>query len=132
MLKETIKFTDYNGVERTEDHYFHLSKAEAMEMEMSTSGGLSEMIRKIVAAQDTPAIIKIFKEIILKSYGQKSPDGRQFIKSPELSKAFSETEAYSQLFMKLATDADAAAKFVNGIVQNEKPAAQPTLAPVTN
>ena len=80
-----------------------------MEMEMSTSGGLSEMIRKIVAAQDTPAIIKIFKEIILKSYGQKSPDGRQFIKSPELSKAFSETEAYSQLFMKLATDADAAA-----------------------
>lgn len=132
MLKETIKFTDFNGVERTEDHYFHLSKAEAMEMEMSTSGGLSEMIRKIVAAQDTPAIIKIFKEIILKSYGQKSPDGRQFIKSPELSKAFSETEAYSQLFMKLATDADAAAKFVNGIVPNEKPAAQPTLAPVTN
>ena len=132
MLKETIKFTDYNGVERTEDHYFHLSKAEAMEMEMSTSGGLSEMIRKIVAAQDTPAIIKIFKEIILKSYGQKSPDGRQFIKSPELSKAFSETEAYSQLFMKLATDADAAAKFVNGIVPNEKPAAHPTLAPVTN
>lgn len=132
MLKETIKFTDYNGVERTEDHYFHLSKAEAMEMEMSTSGGLSEMIRKIVAAQDTPAIIKIFKEIILKSYGQKSPDGRQFIKSPELSKAFSETEAYSQLFMKLATDTDAAAKFVNGIVPNEKPATQPTLAPVTN
>ena len=132
MLKETIKFTDYNGVERTEDHYFHLSKAEAMEMEMSTSGGLSEMIRKIVAAQDTPAIIKIFKEIILKSYGQKSPDGRQFIKSPELSKAFSETEAYSQLFMKLATDADAAATFVNGIVPNQKPAAQPTLAPVTN
>lgn len=132
MLKETIKFTDFNGVERTEDHYFHLSKAEAMEMEMSTSGGLSEMIRKIVAAQDTPAIIKIFKEIILKSYGQKSPDGRQFIKSPELSKAFSETEAYSQLFMKLATDADAAAKFVNGIVPNEKSGAQPALAPVAN
>ena len=90
MLKKTITYTDYNGVERTEDHYFNLSKAESMEMEMSTSGGLSEMIRKIVAAQDTPAIIKIFKEIILKAYGQKSPDGRQFIKSPELSKAFSE------------------------------------------
>lgn len=132
MLKKTIKFTDYNGVERTEDHYFNLSKAESMEMEMSTSGGLSEMIRKIVAAQDTPAIIKIFKEIILKSYGQKSPDGRQFIKSPELSKAFSETEAYSQLFMELATDADAAAKFVNGIVPNEKPVAQSALAPVAN
>lgn len=132
MLKKTITYTDYNGVERTEDHYFNLSKAESMEMEMSTSGGLSEMIRKIVAAQDTPAIIKIFKEIILKAYGQKSPDGRQFIKSPELSKAFSETEAYSQLFMELATDADAAAKFVNGIVPNEKPASQPVFAPVTN
>ncbi|MCM1224003.1 MAG: hypothetical protein NC548_57080 [Lachnospiraceae bacterium] len=132
MLKKTITYTDYNGVERTEDHYFNLSKAESMEMEMSTSGGLSEMIRKIVAAQDMPAIIKIFKEIILKAYGQKSPDGRQFIKSPELSKAFSETEAYSQLFMELATDADAAAKFVNGIVPNEKPTAQPVLAPVTN
>lgn len=140
MLKKTITYTDYNGVERTEDHYFHLSKAEAMEMEMSTSGGLSEMIRKIVSAQDTPAIIKIFKEIILKAYGQKSPDGRQFIKSPELSKAFSETEAYSQLFMELATDADAAAAFVNGIVPNEtnKPANNsakqqgntPVLAPV--
>lgn len=132
MLKETITFTDYNGVERIEDHYFNLSKAEAMEMEMSTSGGLSEMIQKIVAAQDTPAIIKIFKEIILKSYGQKSPDGRQFIKSPELSKAFSETEAYSQLFMKLATNANAAAAFVNGIVpsDNKQPAAQPdTLQP---
>ncbi len=132
MLKETITYTDYNGVERTEDHYFNLTKAESMEMEMSTSGGLSEMIRKIVAAQDTPAIIKIFKEIILKAYGQKSPDGRQFIKSPELSKAFSETEAYSQLFMKLATDADAAAKFVNGIVPNEQPVSKPVLAPVTN
>ena len=132
MLKKTITYTDYNGVERTEDHYFNLSKAESMEMEMSTSGGLSEMIRKIVAAQDTPAIIKIFKEIILKAYGQKSPDGRQFIKSPELSKAFSETEAYSQLFMELATDANAAAKFVNGIVPNEKPVSQPVFAPVAN
>lgn len=134
MLKKTIKFTDYNGVERTEDHYFNLSKAESMEMEMSTTGGLSEMIRKIVAAQDTPAIIKIFKEIILKAYGQKSPDGRQFIKSPELSKAFSETEAYSNLFMELATDADAAAKFVNGIVPNEtaENADKPALPPVAN
>lgn len=138
MLKKTIKFTDYNGVERVEDHYFNLSKAESMEIELSTTGGLSEMIRRIVAAQDTPAIIKIFKELILKAYGEKSPDGRQFVKSPELSKAFSETEAYSVLFMELATDADAAAQFVNGIVPNETAeaaattATQPVLAPVTN
>ena len=116
MLKKTFTYTDYNGVERTEDHYFNLSKAELMEMELSTTGGLAEMINKIVAAQDAPAIVKVFKDLVLKAYGQKSADGRRFIKSKELADEFSQTEAYSQLFMELATDADAAAKFVNGIV----------------
>lgn len=116
MLKETITYTDYNGVERTEDHYFNLTKAEIMEMELSTTGGLSEMITRIVAAKDAPAIIKIFKDLILNAYGIKSPDGKRFMKSPEISEEFAQTEAYSILFMKLATDADAAAKFVNGIV----------------
>lgn len=116
MLKKTITYTDYNGTERTEDFYFNLSKAEIMEMEMSTAGGLAEMIQKIVAAQDVSAIIKIFKDLILKSYGEKSADGKHFVKSEELSTAFSQTEAYSQLFMELATDAEAASKFVNGII----------------
>lgn len=116
MLKKTFTYVDYNGVERTEDHYFNLSKAELMEMELSTTGGLAEMINKIVAAQDAPAIVKVFKDLVLKAYGQKSPDGRRFIKSQELIDEFAQTEAYSQLFMELATDADAAAKFVNGIV----------------
>lgn len=116
MLKKTFTYIDFNGVERTEDHYFNLSKAELMEMELSTTGGLAEMINKIVAAQDAPAIVKIFKDLVLKAYGQKSADGRRFIKSKELSDEFSQTEAYSQLFMELATDAEAAAAFVNGIV----------------
>ena len=116
MLKKTITYTDYNGVERTEDFYFNLTKAEVMEMEMSTSGGLSEMINKIVATQDVPAIIKIFKDIILKSYGEKSLDGKKFVKSEELSNAFSQTEAYSMLFMELATDTEAASNFINAIV----------------
>jgi hypothetical protein len=116
MLKKTITYTDYNGSERTEDFYFNLTKAEVMEMEMSTSGGLTEMINRIVAAQDAPAIIGIFKKLVLKAYGVKSPDGKRFIKSEELSTEFSQTEAYSQLFMELATNADEASKFVNGIV----------------
>ena len=116
MLKKTIEFVDYNGVERKEDFYFNLTKAEIMEMELSTSGGLAEMIQRIVKAQDAPAIIKIFKELVLKAYGEKSPDGKRFIKSEEISTAFSQTEAYSQIFMELATDSDAAAAFVNGIV----------------
>ena len=116
MLKKTVTYTDYNGSERTEDFYFNLTKAEIMEMELSTSGGLAEMIQRIVKAQDAPAIIKIFKELVLKAYGEKSPDGKRFIKSEEISTAFSQTEAYSQIFMELATDSDAAAAFVNGIV----------------
>ena len=118
MLKKTITYTDYNGSERIEDFYFNLTKAEVVEMEMSTTGGLAEMIKKIVAAQDAPSIIAIFKKLILKAYGEKSPDGKRFIKSDEISNAFSQTEAYSQLFMELATDADKAAEFVNGITPN--------------
>lgn len=127
MLKKTITYVDYNGNERTEDFYFNLSKAEIMEMEMSTTGGLAEMIQKIVKAQDAPAIIKVFKDLVLKAYGEKSADGKRFIKSDEIRDAFSQTEAYSQLFMELATDADAAAAFVNGIVP--KDAQQKTTTP---
>lgn len=124
MLKKTITYIDYNGTERKEDFYFNLSKAEIMEMEMGTTGGMVEMINKIVAAQDAPAIIDMFKKMILKAYGEKSADGKRFIKSKELSEAFSQTEAYSQLFMELATDADAASKFVNGIVPAQETAAK--------
>ena len=116
MLKKTFTYTDYNGVERTEDHYFNLNKAEVMEMEMSTKGGLAEMIQRIIAAQDAPAIIKVFKDLIRKAYGVKSADGKRFIKSEEIWAEFEQTEAYSMLFMELATDADAASKFINAIV----------------
>ena len=119
MLKKTITYTDYNGNERTEDFWFNLKKAELMEMEMGVSGGFAEMIQKIVAAQDAPAIVKVFKDLILKAYGEKSADGRHFVKNYENSNAFSQTEAYSILFMELATDADAAAKFVKGIMPSD-------------
>lgn len=119
MLKKTITYTDYDGNERKEDFYFNLNKAEIMEMEMSTSGGMAEMLQKIVDSQDAPAIIKAFKELVLKSYGQKSPDGKRFIKNATLREEFEQTEAYSQIFMELATNADEAAKFVNGIIPND-------------
>lgn len=119
MLKKTITFTDYNGVERTEDFYFNLNKAEVMEMEMGTTGGFADMINGIIAAKDVPALISIFKDMILKAYGQKSPDGRRFIKSKELSEEFSQTEAYVSLYMELATDDEAAANFVNCIMPHD-------------
>lgn len=116
MLKKTIKYVDCNEIEREEDFYFNLTEAELMEMEYGTTGGFSEMIKKIIAAQDTPTIMKIFKELLLKAYGEKSPDGKRFVKSEELSTAFSQTEAYSKLFMELAADNVKAADFVNGII----------------
>lgn len=123
MLKKQITFTDYNGNERKEDFYFNLTKAELMEMELGTTGGLAEMIQKVVATQDGPAIIQIFKDIVLKAYGEKSADGKRFIKVDKdgyrLANDFAQTEAYSILFMELATDADAAAKFINGIIPQD-------------
>lgn len=123
MITKTIKYTDYNGVEREEKFLFNLSKAELMEMEMGTTGGLTEMIEKIIETHDQPSIIAIFKKLILKAYGEKSADGKRFVKVDDngkpLSTAFSETEAYSILFMELATDDAAAAAFVNGIVPSD-------------
>ncbi len=135
MLKKTITYRDFNDNERTEDFYFNLTAAEITEMEMSTTGGLAEMIQQIVKAQDMPAILKVFKDLVLRSYGVKSADGRRFIKSEEISKEFAQTNAYSQLFMELAGDAEKASAFVNGIVPNvpvQTPANKPAaVVPVT-
>jgi hypothetical protein len=116
MLKETITYVDYNGNERTEDFYFNLEESEIMEMELGVTGGLAEMIDRVVKAQDGPTILKIFKDLVLRAHGVKSPDGKRFMKTDEIRDAFSQSPAYSKVFMKLATDADAAAAFVNGII----------------
>ena len=123
MLKKKIKYTDYNGVEREEEFLFNLTKAELLEMQMSTAGGFENKIQAIIATQNMPEIVKIFKEIILKAYGEKSEDGKRFIKKDQngrdLALDFSQTEAYSNLFTELATDAKAAAAFINGIIPKD-------------
>lgn len=116
MLKKTINYVDYNGVERKEDFYFNLSKAEVTEMELSVDGGLSKMLENIVESKDNKQIMKAFKGIILKAYGEKSADGKRFVKNEAISEAFEQTEAYSELFMELIMDADKAADFVKGIL----------------
>lgn len=116
MLKKTITYTDYNGTERTENFYFSLSKAEIMDMELSVSGGMRQLLQNIIDKQDIPNIISTFKKLIQDAYGEKSPDGRRFIKSKELTDAFLQTEAYSELYMELLGDAEKAAAFINGIM----------------
>ena len=119
MLKKNIKYVDYDGNERTEDIYFNLNKAEVIELQLGTVGGLTKTLEKIVQEKDTSRIIEYFKTIILKAYGEKSADGRRFIKSQELRDAFEQTEAYSELFMELARDAKMAAEFINGVLPKE-------------
>lgn len=147
MIKETRTYTDYNGIERTEDFYFNLTKAELTELEASTPGGFKNYLDSIVDSKSVPEIIATFKKIILMSYGVKSPDGKRFIKNQELTDEFTQTEAYSDLFMELATDADKAATFINGVLPVVKeapeivapnveeipePARQPRIQPAAN
>lgn len=130
MYKIEKTYTDFNGTERTEAFYFHLSEAELIEMEMTMDGGLVEKIQTIVAAKDAKELIKTFKDLVLKAYGEKSADGRHFRKSEEIATAFSQTKVYSDIFMELAFDDEAASKFINGIIpsnldKNKFLAAQP-------
>jgi hypothetical protein len=116
MYKKTINYTDFNGVDRKEDFYFNFMKAELVEMNMSTGGGLKSFIERITNTQDQIELVKLFKELVLKAYGVKSDDGKRFIKSQELRDAFEQTNAYSELFMLLATNENEASKFINGIM----------------
>lgn len=124
MIKKVITYTDYNGNEKTKAYFFNLNQAEIVELENSIPGGLTNMIERLSTEQDNREIIKIFKDLILRSYGEKSPDGDRFIKNDELREGFSQTEAYNKLFMELAQDSNAAAEFFNGVIKgavNKKP-----------
>ena len=114
MMKKTITYTDYNGIEKTEDFYFNLDMAELTELELSVGGGLSGHLQKITAANDVAEVIQVFKKILLMSYGQKEADG-SFSKSEELTKKFTQKAAYSKIFMDLATNPESGADFVMGL-----------------
>jgi hypothetical protein len=116
MLKKTITYTDFDGNERTEDFYFNLTKAELAKMQSSVNGGLDKLIKRIVDAQDQPTIMATLEDIIRRAYGEKSLDGKTFKKSEEIYKNFEATEAYSELFMEVCSDAKKAAAFIEGIV----------------
>ena len=119
MYKRTITSTDYFGQERKEDVYFNLNYSELTKLQLSTQRGYVNMLQDLIDKNDGPTIMKTFDDIIRMAYGEKSEDGRRFIKSPELSEAFTQTPMYDQLYMELCTDAKAAADFVNGIIPQD-------------
>lgn len=119
MIKKRITYTDYDGVERTEDFYFNISKSELAEMEMTTAGSFTGALQKMIDAKDVTDLAKMVKFFILKAYGEKTPDGKRFTKSEELSTAFSQTPAYDQLFMEIFTNTDVALEFINGLMPAE-------------
>lgn len=120
MLKKTIVYHDYDGNERSENFYFNLSKAEVMEMEFSFTGGMTNVIEQMVNTQDTARIMELFKKIIMAAYGEKSADGKRFMKiGPDgrrLAEGFVETEAYSELFMELVSDPKKFADFITAVI----------------
>lgn len=129
MYKETITYIDYNDKERVEDFYFDLSQAELIEIEMTTPGGFTEMLNRAIKAQDHPTLFKSFKDFVFKSYGEKSADGREFVKSDNITARFIQTRAYSILMTRLCTDAEYASKFINGIVGSAAPSTPNTIIP---
>lgn len=116
MLKQTITYTDYDDVERTETFYFNLSEAELTEMQLEQGGGFDTMLQKIVDSKDIPGLTRVFKQIIVRAYGEKSPDGKYFRKSADISEKFLSTEAYSKLYMELISDPDKMADFITGLL----------------
>ena len=119
MFKKTVKYADLNGVKKEKDLYFHFFESEIYEMEMSEKGGFAETIYAMVRAEDTPTLTRIIKDFVLKAYGIKSPDGEQFIKSEKISTDFSQTGAFSALYMELVTDDKAMAEFVNALITDD-------------
>lgn len=119
MIKKTVTYTDWNGLERTETFHFHYSQAELMEMEMSAEGGFQARVQRIVDAKDQVSLMKIIKEFVLDAYGVKSPDGKRFMKNPEIKQSFLENPAYSIIFMEMVMDDVVAAEFINGVVPDD-------------
>ena len=125
MYIKPITYTDFNGNSLTENFMFNLSKAELIEMEADYPGGLQATIERITKERDGKTIVAIIKDLVLRSYGERSLDGRRFVKSDEMRKEFSQTDAYSELFMELAMNSDKMAEFVNNIVPNIPEAHKP-------
>lgn len=116
MLKKTITYTDYDGMERTEDFWFNLSKTELTKLDAELPGGVLGVLRKIIDKKDRKALVDFIETLILRSYGEKTLDGKRFVKTPEMAEEFMQTPAYDELFMNILSDTDSQTSFINGVI----------------
>lgn len=120
MFVKTVTYTDFDGNVRTEDFLFNFTKQEIAEMELTTDGGMGKMIERITKAKSQKELIQLFKKLVLDAYGQKSDDGKHFVKNDKIREDFASTQAFSDIYMELVTNADKASEFFNAIVPKEK------------
>lgn len=120
MYKKVIKFTDFFGNEKTEEKYFNLSESEILDAQFDSKGDFAQMLQGIANTQDRETLGKLFKEIILRSYGEPSPDGIYFNKSKEIRDRFESSAPYNALYMELLVDADKASEFINKVIPVDK------------
>lgn len=116
MLKKTITYVDYDGRERTEDFWFNLSKTELTKLDAELPGGVLGVLRKIIDKQDRKALVDFIETLILRSYGEKTPDGKRFVKTIDMAEEFMQTPAYDVLFMSILSDTDSQTSFINGVI----------------
>lgn len=119
MLKKTIKYTNFSGVERERTLYFDLTKAELTMLGLSVDGGLDVVLTNLMEAENIPELIQNFEKILLLSYGEKSEDGERFIKGDDISRKFKESPVYDEIFMELITDEKKAADFINAVMPDD-------------
>lgn len=119
MIKKTVTYHDYNGVQRTEDFYFDLSEDKIVEMAVSKDGGIEAFIKRILQTRDQQEIVRMFREYLRLTYGEKSDDGKYFVQNDEVFEKFKSTRAYEKIFMELAFNADAAAEFINKTIPGD-------------
>lgn len=121
MLKKTVTYVDYNGTERTEDFYFNMNQVEAIELEYGAIPGktLTDMLVEMSTTSDAVKIIALLKEFLLKSYGEKSADGKRFIKNQDIRDSFEQSPAFPKIYLELATNAEYAAEFITGVIPSE-------------
>lgn len=119
MYKTTVTYTDYDDVQRTEDLYFNLTTAELIKMENSIAGGLQKRIEIMMQRHDVPTIMQTMEDLIKQAYGQKSMDGRKFVKSDEIYDDFLQSGAYNEFYMGVITDEKKSSEFLDGIIPSD-------------